>query len=83
MKNLIEALAQAITKANKGMPAHCIRFTSGEHKGRYLHYDFARTVKTKRAAMTLVRHADHAKWLESCKYQLNYLNNPTFEVLKT
>lgn len=77
--SIIEALAKGIAASNKGLPSHCIRFTSGEHKGRYLGWNF-NSVKTKRAAMTLVRHSEHGKWAESNEYAIKKLG-PDFEVL--
>ena len=75
----IDALATAISNANAGLPSHCIRFTTGKHKGRYLGWNY-KSVKTKRAAMTLVRHSEHAKWAKSCKGEISILGGK-FEVI--
>lgn len=79
--SFIEALAKGIAASNAGLPSHCIRFTSGEHEGRYLGWNY-KSVKTKRYAMTLVRHAEHSKWAESCKGEIEILaGGASFEVI--
>lgn len=75
----IEAMAKGISEMNAGLPSHCIRFTSGKHKGRYLGWNY-KSVKTKRYAMTLVRHSEHSKWAESCKGEISILGG-NFEVI--
>ena len=77
--SFIEALAEGIAKANAGLPSHCIRFTTGEHKGRYLGWNY-NTVKHKRSAMTLVRHEEHDKWFEHNRYAIEK-HNGEFEVI--
>ena len=73
------ALAAGIAASNKGLPSHCIRFTSGEHAGRYLGWNY-NSVKNKRSAMKLVRSAEPKKWLEYNEYAIEKLG-PEFEVI--
>ena len=77
--SFIEALAKGIAESNKGLPSHCIRFTSGKHEGRYLGWNY-NSVKGKRSAMTLVRSAEASKWLEYNAYAIEKLG-PEFEVI--
>ena len=77
--SFIAALAKGIAASNKGLPSYSILFTSGEHAGRYLGWNY-NSVKGKRSAMRLVRHADAAKWAESCAYQIEKFG-PEFEVV--
>ena len=79
MSSFTEALAAGIAKSNEGLPAHCIRFTTGKHAGRYLGWNY-NSVKGKRSAMTLVRHSEHARWLETSTYAIEKLG-PEFEVV--
>ena len=81
MRSFTEVFADAIIEKNKEMNSHAIRFTTGEHAGRYLHWDCARTVKTKKSAKELVNHSEKSRWLESHKGELDILGNPDFEVV--
>ena len=77
--SFIAALAKGIAASNAGLPSYSIRFTSGEHEGRYLGWNY-NSVKNKRSAMRLVRHAEASKWSESCTYAIEKLG-PKFEVI--
>ena len=66
--DISDALANAIMAMNKDKGSYCIRFTSGNPKGRYLSFDYGKSLARKSARLYTTVCDTKEQWAKHIEY---------------